>query len=139
MTVLTPRTVEVHKLGAVALAVVLVLHGVAHFAGSTDLSAEADARQDVYYLGGLWTISDPSVLRVVGVLWAVVGALVVLSAGAVLLRHRYARQTVVVAALLSLALSVVGLWAAIVGVGVNLALLALVAFAPQRVGLRTPS
>jgi hypothetical protein len=56
-----------------------------------------------------------------------------------LLRHRYARQTVVVATLLSLALSVVGLWAAIVGVAVNLALLALVAFAPQRVGLRTPS
>jgi hypothetical protein len=35
MTAVIPRPVEVHRLGVVALAVVLVLHGVAHFDGFT--------------------------------------------------------------------------------------------------------
>lgn len=139
MTVMTHRPVEVHRLIEVGFAAFLVLHGVAHFAGFTDLFAKADAHSDAEYLGGLWTVSDPSFLRGVGVLWAVVGALMVLSAAAVLLRRRYARRTVAIASLLSLALSLVGLWAAVVGVGVNLALLALIAFAPQRVGLRRTS
>lgn len=139
METVTPTPVDGHKFSVIGLAVFLAMHGVAHFAGLVDSFDKARAGGQAEYLGGAWTISDPSVLRAVGVLWAGVGTVVILAAVLVLLRHRRARDVVVIATLLSLTLSVLGLWAAVVGVGVNLAVLALVAFVPRRAGLLGPA
>ena len=139
MVTVTPKPAEAERFAVIGLAVLLALHGVAHFAGLVDSFDKAEAGKQVDYLGGAWVITDPSTLRALGVLWAGVGSLVVLAAVVVLLRHRRAREVVIVVSLLSLTLSVLGLWAASVGVGVNLVVLAVVAFSPQRAGLQGPS
>jgi hypothetical protein len=137
MGAVIPRSDEGHRGQVrVAVAIVLALHGVAHFAGLVDSFAMAGAGGNAEYLGGLWTISDATALRVVGLLWGVVGFVVVLSAALVLVNRRRGRETVMLAVLLSLVLSVMGSWAAVVGVGVNVVLLTLVALAPERAGLR---
>lgn len=135
MVTVTPRPVVGHRLAALGLSVVLVLHGIAHFAGLVDSLDKADAAATADYLGGAWTISDPALLRAVGVAWAVVGATVILSAVLVLLRHRLARPVVLTVLAVSLTLSFAGLPAAVIGVVLNLVLLAVVAVRPSWVGL----
>ena len=60
-------------------AVFLGLHGVAHFAGTSDSFTKAVDGESVDYLAGAWTVSDPTLLRAVGIVWAVVGAAFVFS------------------------------------------------------------
>ena len=135
MVTVTPRPVAGHRLAALAFTVVLVLHGIAHFAGLVDSLDKADAGGSVDYLAGAFTLSDPTMMRVAGAVWATVGTLMVLSALLVLMHHRLARPIVLTALVVSLTLSVVGSPAAIVGVGLNLALLALVTLRPNWVDL----
>ena len=135
MVTVTPRPVVGHRFAALGFTAVLVLHGIAHFAGLVDSFDKADAGGSVDYLGGAFTISDPTLLRVAGVLWAVAGTAVVLSALLVLTHHRLARPAVLAALVVSLTLSVVGSPAATVGVVLNLGLLALVTLRPSWVDL----
>ena len=135
MVTVTPRPVAGHRLAVLGFTVVLVLHGIAHFAGLVDSLDKADEGGSVDYLAGAVTISDPTLLRVAGVVWAAAGTLVVLSALLVLAHHRLARPTVLTALVVSLTLSIVGSPAAVVGVGLNLVLLALVTLRPGWVDL----
>jgi hypothetical protein len=115
---------------AVAVAVFVALHGIAHFVGTTGSLDQARNGSTVDYLGGLWPVTSPAALRVLAVVWALVGACVI--AAAVLLAWRPAAARPYLAAALgaSLVLSVLGLWASVAGVAINLVLLGLVWWAP---------
>ena len=109
------------------LGALLVLHGAAHFAGTEDSFGKAADGGSVDYLAGLWTISDPTLLRVFGIVWALLG-LGFIFAGAITWRRRpeWARVLAFVA-VLSLALVVIALWSSIIGVFVNVALIGIAA------------
>jgi hypothetical protein len=110
--------------GRRALAVLLLAHGVAHLAGTADVFSRASGRRSADYLAGGWTVSDPTTLRAFGVAWA---ALALAFAGVALLTWtgRPAWPTVLWSvALASLALVVVALWSSVIGVVINLVLLA---------------
>ncbi len=110
--------------GRRALAVLVLAHGVAHLAGTADAFSRASERRAADYLAGGWTVSDPTTLRALGVVWAV---LAVAFAGAAVLTWagRPAWPTVLWwVALASLALVVVALWSSVIGVLIDLLLLA---------------
>ena len=105
-------------------AAVLALHGVAHFAGTGDSFGNARDGGSVEYLAGAWTVSDPSLLRLLGVLWALAG--VAFLVAAVLTWTRSARWpcAVVGVAAASLVVVTVALPASLAGVLIDVALLA---------------
>ncbi len=107
------------------LAVFLAAHGVAHLAGTGDVFTRASEGRSADYLAGGWTVSDPAALRAFGVAWALlaigfVGAAVVTWAG----RPAWPRAVWSIA-LASLALVLVALWSSVIGVVIDLALIAL--------------
>lgn len=110
-----------------ALGALFALHGAAHFAGTEDSFAMAADGGSVEYLAGLWTISDPTLLRVFGIVWALLGVAFIF-VGAVTWRRRpeWARVLALVA-VLSLAVAVIALWSSIIGVFVNVALIGIAA------------
>ena len=107
------------------LAVFLGLHGVAHFAGTGDSFTAAADGESVDYLGGAWTLSDPTVLRAVGVVWALVGAAFVVAAAIAWMRRPEWPRVLAGVAAVSLLVVLVALWASVVGVVIDVALLAL--------------
>ena len=107
------------------LAVFLGLHGVAHFAGTGDSFTAAAEGESVDYLGGAWTLSDPTVLRAMGVVWALVGAAFVLAAGIAWMRRPEWSRVLAGVSAVSLLVVLVALWASVVGVVIDVALLAL--------------
>ena len=107
-----------------ALAFIVGLHGLAHFAGTEDSFAKAADGGSVDYLAGAWTVSDPTLLRAFGVLWAVLGAAFVLTAVAVWTRRQSWPDLLALVAAASLALVVVALWASVVGLIVDVVLVA---------------
>lgn len=107
------------------LAVFLGLHGVAHFAGTGDSFTAAADGESIDYLGGAWTLTDPTVLRAIGVVWALVGAAFVLAAAIAWMRRPEWPRVLARVAAVSLAVILVALWASVVGVVIDVALLAL--------------
>ena len=109
------------------LGVFLALHGLAHLVGTSASFDRAAAGDSAEYLGGAWTLSDPALLRLAGLIWALV-AVAFLYAGAVawLRRPGWPRLLAVVSAV-SLVLCLLALWAAVVGVVIDVALLAVAA------------
>jgi hypothetical protein len=122
-----PHSRRLHRSPAVirVLAVFLGLHGVAHFAGTGDSFAAAADGESVDYLGGAWTPSDPTVLRAMGVVWALVGAAFVLAAAIAWLRRPEWPRVLAGVAAVSLLVVLVALWASVVGVVIDVALLTL--------------
>ena len=108
-----------------ALAVLLALHGVAHFAGTSDSFTKAADGESVDYLAGAWTLSDPTLLRAIGVVWALVGAAFVVAAAVTWMRRPEWPRVLAAVSAISLAVVVIALWASIVGVVIDIALLAL--------------
>lgn len=108
-----------------AFAVFLVLHGIVHTIGTTAHVDEAARGRSVEYLGGLWSISDPTVLRAVGVLWAVVAAAYLVPAFAYWVGAPWRRAALAAVTVPSLALAVSALWASGAGVAIDIALLGL--------------
>lgn len=106
------------------LAIVVALHGVAHFAGTSDSLGKAAGHESVDYLMGGWTVSDPTLLRVFGVLWVLLGVAFILAAVAVWARRPGWPHMLAAVSLASLALVAVALWSSVVGVVIDLALLA---------------
>jgi len=104
------------------LAAVLALHGIAHFAGTSDSLGKAGDGGSVEYLAGAWSVSDPSLLRLLGAVWALVGVGFALAAA--LTWRRWPRWPRVVAGVTTASLVVVAvtLWASVVGVVIDLAL-----------------
>jgi hypothetical protein len=110
-----------------ALGALLALHGAAHFAGTEDSFATAADGGSVDYLAGLWTISDPTLLRVFGVVWALLGLAFIFAALITWQRRPEWARVVALVAMLSLAVVVVALWSSIIGVFVNVAIIAVAA------------
>lgn len=108
-----------------ALAVLLGAHGVAHLAGTADAISRASGGRSADYLAGTWTLSDPAALRAFGVVWAVVA---VAFAGVAVLTwtgRPAGPKAMWWVALASLAVVVVALWSSVIGVVIDLGLLAL--------------
>ncbi len=103
----------------------LVAHAVAHLVGTSRAFQAADDGESLDYLGGAWRIGDPSLLRLVGIAWAVVAVAYVAAAIGEWLGWRAWWQFVAVVTVFSLGLSILGLWEAWVGVVIDLTILAI--------------
>lgn len=105
------------------LAVFVAAHGLAHLVGTERAFARAADGGSLDYLGGNWTLSDPTTLRAFGVLWAAI-AVAFLATGAVIWVGR-ARWPVLLwwVSVASLVLVLVALWASVIGLVVDIALL----------------
>ena len=101
-TVPRRRSIDASPALTRALAIFVALHAGAHVAGTGESFTEASDGGSVDYLAGASTIADPTVLGVLGVLWAFLGAV----------------------ALVSLAVVVVAVWSSTVGVAIDVVLLA---------------
>lgn len=108
-----------------ALAILMALHGIAHmvgFAGSWQLAASSDLPYKTTVLNGRLDLGDKGI-RALGVLWVVAAlAFVFVAAGAVLDAGWWAKAAVVTA-VGSLALTLLELPAARIGLVLNLFLI----------------
>ena len=120
-----PRRFDASPALTRSLAVFLVLHGVAHFAGTGDSFTKAADRESVDYLGGAWTLSDPTLLRALGVVWALLGAAFVFAAAVTWMRRPEWPRVLAGVSVVSLLVVVIAVWSSIVGVVIDVALLAL--------------
>ena len=105
-------------------AVFLGLHGIAHLAGTSDSFTKAADGESVDYLAGAWTLSDPTLLRAVGVVGALIGAAFVFAAAITWLRRPQWPHVLAAVSAVSLVVVVVALWSSIVGVVIDVVLLA---------------
>ena len=122
-----PHSRRLHRSPALTrvLAMFVGLHGVAHFAGTGDSFTAAADGESVDYLGGAWTLTDPPVLRAMGIVWALVGAAFLLAAAIAWMRRPEWPRVLAGVAAVSLLVVLVALWASVVGVVIDVALLAL--------------
>ena len=122
-----PHSRRLHRSPALTrvLAMFVGLHGVAHFAGTGDSFTAAADGESVDYLGGAWTLTDPTVLRAMGIVWALVGAAFLLAAAIAWMRRPEWPRVLAGVAAVSLLVVLVALWASVVGVVIDVALLAL--------------
>ena len=122
-----------------ALALFVGLHGLAHLAGTEETFGKAADGGSVEYLAGGWTVSDPTLLRAFGVVWALLGVALVLTALAVWTRRQAWPDLLALAAGASLTLVTVALWASVIGLLVDVALLAIAIGARGRHHVRVAS
>jgi hypothetical protein len=102
----------------------LALHGLAHLAGTSDAFSRASDGRSIDYLAGGWTVSDPTVLQLLGVAWALLAAAFVIAAVVTWTGATAWPRVLAPVALASLTLVVLALWASVIGVVIDLALLA---------------
>lgn len=105
------------------LAVFLVMHGVAHFVGMSGNITHLRDGTPAPLAADTWSVGNDVVLGVLGVLWAVVGLAFIVVAVLLWLHAAAARVTLLSVAGFSLVLSAVSLWAAVVGVVINVVLM----------------
>ena len=120
----------------IALAVLMALHGVAHmvgFAGSWQLAATNEIPYKTTVLGGSLDLGDAGI-RIVGLLWALAAVGFVTVSGATALDKPWWPAAALGVALSSMALTLLELPQAKIGLFVNLALIATLLFA-RRMGL----
>ena len=118
------------------LAGIIAAHGIAHLVGcgvSWRLIQSAEVPYTTGLLNGRLDVGDTGI-RIVGGLWLAVAVAFVIAAGAMAVGTPWTLRAIVVAIASSLALCLVSLPAARIGLAVNLVLAALVAGAP-RIGL----
>jgi predicted CoA-binding protein len=123
---------------AVCFATLLALHGVAQFVGTTATLRMIDDGRPANLLDGLWVVSSAGWLRLIAAGWAALGVATLAAAALVWIRSRHARTVVAAAALASLVFSIVGLWAALIGVMLNAGLLAIARRNPPTVFAGAP-
>src|SRR6266545_1917950 len=97
-----------------ALAVLLALHGYAHFVGTADNLHRLDSHGTGQLLA--WTITSPALLGTLALLWAALGSSFIVAAVLTGFASPSARTMVRALAAASLALCVVSLWTAWIGV-----------------------
>lgn len=103
--------------------VVLVVHAIAHLAGTTQAITAIDDDSSIQVLGGLVDLDTTANLSVWAIGWAVIALVTASAAVSVLLDRAGARRLVVTAAAASLVACLVGLWPTAIGVLVNVGLL----------------
>lgn len=119
-----------------ALAIFLAAHGLAHLAGTGDVFSRASEDRPAEYLAGGWTVSDPTVLRALGLAWAVLAVAFVATALVTWIGRPGWPTTLWWVSLASLVLVVVALWSSVIGVVIDVVLL-LVAWRVGAVSRRT--
>jgi len=132
-----PKT-RSHSFVRRALAVFMVMHGVAHFVGLQASLQAIDQHRGVDYAAGLWTITDPTTLRVFAVLWGLAGAAWFVIAPVVWLGNRHARAALIAVTVATLVLAVAALSASVIGVVIDIVILAVASFEPHWIGLGEP-
>lgn len=103
----------------IAMAILLVAHGLAHFVGVLAAFDAFEANEGLEYLGGTWMIENDLLIGLIGMLWAVLGLAFVFSAIAVVTEFRGWERSLIMLGTLSTALCVMALWAAWIGILVN--------------------
>ena len=103
----------------VALAILLVVHGLAHFVGVIGAFDAFESGEELEYLGGTWMIGNDLLIGLVGMVWATLGLAFVFSAIAVVTEFRGWERSLIMLGTLSTALCVLALWAAWIGIIVN--------------------
>lgn len=106
------------------LALFLLLHGLAHLAGTSDAFSRASGGKSVDYLAGGWSVSDPTSLRLLGVLWMLVAVAFVAAAVVTWAGGTAWPRVLWWVASASLAIVVVALWSSVIGVVIDVVLLA---------------
>lgn len=112
-------------------AVLLAVHGYAHFLGTADNLRLLDEHEPARLLGGTWTLTNPGLLAGLAVLWAAAGIAFLLTAALVWTANPRTRLTLIGAVGFSLVLCAIGLWPTWIGAAVNLAILGMLRF-PNR-------
>jgi hypothetical protein len=102
--------------------VLVGIHGIAHLVGTSGTFQAAANGEVEEYLGGFWEISDPWLLRTVGVAWALLALAFLVAAGLMWIGHKSWAAVLGYTAAASLIMTVIGLVPAVVGVIVNLGL-----------------
>jgi len=109
----------------------LAVHGVAHLAGTSAALKAIHDHDAVTILGGTFTAGSRGSLLVLAAIWTAISVLFVVSAACVGARSIRARTVLTVATVASLLMSVVSLWAAVIGVAIDLVILTAIYTAPQ--------
>lgn len=104
-------------------ALFLVLHGLAHTVGTSAFLKDADEGRTVEHLGGLWSVSSPTLLRALGVAWALAALGYFVVAAAYWIGASRRRTLLVAVTIPSLVLSVIAVWASVIGVVIDVLLL----------------
>lgn len=103
----------------IAMAILLVTHGLAHFVGVVAAFDAFEANEELEYLGGTWMIGNDLVIGLLGLAWATLGLAFVFAAVAVVTEFRGWERSLILLGTLSTALCVLALWAAWIGIIVN--------------------
>ncbi len=111
MTVIERATHLRAGTGRRAFAVFLALHGIAHLVGTSDSFERAADGKTADYLGGLWKVSNPTTLRVLGVAWAIGAIGFLATVWASWMRASWRLPAFSAATRNSVVLCVAGLWA----------------------------
>ena len=109
----------------------LILHGIAHFAGTSATLELVDHHDHLSILGGSFTPDSRGLLTTLAWLWAVLGLAFIAAAVTVAVGWSHARSWLLVVATASLIMSVIGLWAAVLGVVIDLAVIVGIYAAPE--------
>ncbi len=121
---LTPLGSMGRRTPTIAMASLLILHGLAHFVGVVTAFDAFGANAELEYLGGTWMVGNDLLIGLLGMLWATLGLAFVFSAVAVVTEYRGWESTLIMLATLSVALCVLALWASWVGIIVNAVIMA---------------
>lgn len=121
----------------IAMAILLVAHGFAHFVGVVGAFDAFDAGEPLEYLGGTWMVGNELLIGAIGMLWATLGLAFVFAAIAVVTEFRGWERSLIMLGTLSTALCVLALWAAWIGILVN-AVIVVVAVVSSNEPLRGP-
>jgi hypothetical protein len=105
------------------LAVIVAVHGIAHGAGVLGNLVLVENGGSAELLGGWWVTGDPVALTVAAAVWGALAAVMLLASSLLMAGSPAARQVLVVAASASLLVCAISLFAAEVGVAVNVGLL----------------
>jgi len=103
----------------VALAILLVIHGLAHFVGVVAAFDAFEAQEPLGYLGGTWMVENELMIGLLGMLWAALGLGFVFAALAVVTEFGGWERSLTLLGTLSTALCVLALWSSWIGVVVN--------------------
>ena len=132
-----PARIRNNRTPPIAMAILLVLHGLAHFVGVMAAFDAFEADEALEYLGGTWMIGNELLIGAIGMLWATLGLAFVFAAIAVVTEFRGWERSLIVLGTLSTALCVLALWAAWIGILVN-AVIVVVAIVSSNEGLPGP-
>jgi hypothetical protein len=114
-----PSRLRSDRTPPIALAVLLVAHGLAHFVGVLGAFDALEANEPLEYLDGSWTVSSDLLIGLIGMVWAGIGLSFIFAAVAAVTEFRGWERTLVVLGSLSFAMCVLALWTAWIGLIVN--------------------